>query len=119
MPRIKVMAFVAAIALAVWVGGQIGYCEWANVQLQEDLHDIASQAGTRIGYLAPRSDDDFRDAVVRKAKEHDIHLEPSQVSVQRTETGTTSTVSLAADYRSPVKLPGFSFALHFTPSSAK
>ncbi|MGB9104075.1 MAG: hypothetical protein WCC59_04890 [Terriglobales bacterium] len=119
MRRIKIIVVTAVLALAVVAGWRVGSCELANTRLQEDMHDLASQAGTHIGYIPPRSDDDFRDAVIRKAIEHDIKLEPYQVTVQRTDSGMTSTIYLAADYRVPVNLLWLSFLLHFTPSSAK
>ena len=119
MRQIKIIAITGVLAFAVMVGWKIGSCEVANFQLQEEMHDLASQAGTHIGYIPPRSDDEFRDAVVRKAKEHGIELEPDQVTVQRTGSGTDSTMYLAADYRASVNLSWFSFTLHFTPSSTK
>jgi hypothetical protein len=119
MRRIRIIVVTAALALAVVVGWQIGSCELSNFQLQEEMHDLASQAGAHIGYTPPRSDDEFRDAVIRKAKEHNIKLEPYQVTVQRTDSGMTSTIYLAADYRVPVNLLWFSFPLHFKSSSAK
>ena len=119
MRLIKIILVTAVLALAVLAGWRVGSCELANNQLQEDMHDLASQAGTRIGYIPPRSDDDFRDAVIHKAKEHHIELKPYQVTVQRADSGMTSTIYLAADYKVPVNLLWFSFILHFTPSSAK
>ena len=97
----------------------VGWCELANFRLQEDMHDLAAEAGARVGYVVARSDDDFREAVVHKAKEYGIELKPNQVVVQRTGSGTNSTTYLAADYWAPVKLAWFSFTLHFTPSSTK
>lgn len=119
MQRIKFIVITALLALVVLVGWRVGSCELANLQLQDDMHDLASQAAAHIGFSVPRSDDDFRDSVIRKAKEHGIALEPNQVTVQRAGSGMTSTVYLAADYRAPVNLLAFSFLLHFTPSSAK
>ena len=57
--------------------------------------------------------------VVRAAKEHEIQLEPEQVILHRTGTAEAPILSLAADYNARVKLPGYSFTLHFTPSSAR
>jgi ABC-type sugar transport system substrate-binding protein len=119
MQPIKIIVITALLALVVLVGWRVGSCERANLQLQDDMHDLASQAAAHIGFSVPRSDDDFRDAVIRKAKEHGIALDPNQVTVQRSGSGMTTTVYLAADYRAPLNLPAFSFMLHFTPSSAK
>ncbi len=119
MRRIKTILVIAVLVLGAMAGWQVGSGELANLQLQEDLHDLASQAGIRYGYVAPKSDADFREDVMRKAREHDIVLQLSQVTVHRTGSGNTSTMYLAADYVVPVKLPGYSFSLHFTPSSTK
>ncbi len=118
MRRIKIIMLTAALAFAILAGWRLGSAELANIELQEDMHDLASQSHNYIRYIPVRSDDDFRDEVIRKAREHDITLEPSQVTVQRAGSGVTATVYLAADYTLPVSLPWFSFSLHFKPSSA-
>ena len=105
MRKITVMIGIAVLAGLVVMGWQIGSCELANVALQDDMQDIASQAGTRIGFVEPLTDEDLRRAVMRKAKEHDIELDPGQVRVQRTASADMSTVYLAADYVVLVKLP--------------
>jgi len=119
MRKVKIFIGIAVFVGMVVVGWQIGSCELANIELQDDMQDLAAQAGTRIGFVEPRSDEDLRRAVMRKAKEHDIVLDPDQVRVQRTGSGDTSSVYLAADYTALVKLPGGSFTLHFTPSTGK
>ncbi len=115
--KIKVLVITAVFALALVVGWRVGSCEMKNIELQDDLHDLASQSSFRFGNSPGRSDDDFRDAVIRRAKDYGIELNSSQVTVQRPESGTT--MYLAADYSVPVNLPRFSFVLHFTPSSTK
>ena len=57
------------------------------------------------------------DAVMKKAQEHQITLAPEQVTVQRIGTPGAPAVYVAADYNVPVVLPGYSFSLHFNPSS--
>ncbi len=118
MRRIRIIAVTAVFAVAIFTSWQVGSDEVANLRLQEDMHDLASQSANRIRYTPPRSDDEFRNAVIRKAKEYGIELTPSQVVVQHMGSATT-TVYLAADYRVPVNLRWISFSLHFTPSSAK
>jgi hypothetical protein len=115
----KLILGIAILVLLIAVGWQIGSRELANINLQEDLRDMASQAGTHIGYVPPSSDEDLIGTIVRKAKEHDIDLKPYQVTLQHRGSGETSTLYLAADYTVPVNLVFFSFTLHFTPSSEK
>jgi hypothetical protein len=119
MRRITIILGTAALILAVLPGWQIGACELANMNLQEDLRDLASQAGIHVGLVTPTSDEDVSLAVIRKAKDHGIELKPTQVTVRRTNPGATSTLYLAADYTVTVNLLFFSFNLHFTPSSDK
>jgi hypothetical protein len=119
MGKVTISIGIAILVVTLIVGWQIGSRELANMELQDDMQDLASQAGARVGFVEPRSDEDLRRAVMRKAKEHDIELDPEQVRVQRTGSADTSTVFLAADYTAQVKLPGGSFTLHFTPSTGK
>lgn len=119
MRRITIILGIAVLILTVPAGWQIGACELANMNLQEEMHDLASQVGTHIGFSAPTSDEDVGLAIIRKAKEHGIELTPAQVTVRRTNSGETSTLYLAADYTVPVNVAFFSFNMHFTPSSDK
>lgn len=108
-----------ALVLAILAGWKVGASMVANLELQEDMHDLVSQTGNYVRYTPPKSDDEFRDAVIRKAKEHDIDLGPNQVTVQHPGSGANATTYLAADYSVPVNLPRYTLVLHFTPSSAK
>jgi hypothetical protein len=119
MGKVKLILGLAVLALAIIAGWQIASCELANLELHEDLHDLAAQAGVRIGLVSSSTDDELRDAVIRKAKSHEIQLEPEQVTVQRTGTVTAPVIYLVADYKVRVTLLGCSFTLHFNPSSAK
>ncbi len=101
---------------AVW---QIGAAEVANATLQEEMRDMASQAGTTIGLMTRQSDDDIVQIVVAKAQGHGIELDPSQVTVRRTESGARTALYLAADYTDAIKLPFLTLNFHFTPSSEK
>lgn len=118
MRRIKAIVVVAALALGVMAGWKVGWYEVANLELQEDMRDLATDTGFR--YAVSRSDDELRNTVIRKARGYDLDLKPSQVTVQHRSSGNVSTIYLVADYSEPVDLPGgYSFVLHFTPSSAK
>ena len=121
--KLKIILVVAVLVLAGIAGWQIGSSELANMQLQEDMRDLASQAGARIGLSQQGTEEDLRNAVIRKARDRDIELDPSQVTVnitvERSSNGDHSTIYLAADYTVPVSLPGYSFNVHFTPSSDK
>jgi hypothetical protein len=119
MGKEKLILGSAFLMLAVIAGWQIASCEWANFELHEDLRDLTSQLGSRYGYVPPSTDEQLRSDVIREAKDHQIELEPSQVTVQRTGTAQAPIIYLAVDYKVRLKLLGCSFTLRFTPSSSK
>ena len=64
-----------------------------------------------------KTDEDVRTDVLRKAKDHDLPIESKQVTVQRINTPGLSAVYVAADYSVTISLPGYSFDMHFNPTS--
>jgi hypothetical protein len=58
--RIKIVLGSVGLFLAIALGWVLSAAEVANVNLQEDIHDIAAQGGTQIGLLAPSLDEDIR-----------------------------------------------------------
>jgi hypothetical protein len=85
----------------------------ANYNFQDDLRQVAMMDGSAM----QKTDDDVRNDVMRKVKEHDLPIEPKQVTVQRINTPGLAAVYVAADYSVTVSLPGYSFDMHFTPTS--
>ncbi len=119
MQRAKLIVGIAVLALAIIAGWPIASYELANMELHEDLRDLAAQTGAHIGLNSFNTDEDFRNAVIRAARRYEIQLEPEQVTVQRTGTTQAPFIYLAADYNVRVTLAGCSFTFHFHPSSAK
>jgi hypothetical protein len=117
--RIKIILGITVLVFLVATGWQFGSWEVANMNLQEEMRDMASQAGSHIGFIAPLSDDELTRTIILKAKDHGMDLRPDQITVRRTNAGERSTLYLAADYTVPVNLLLFSFNLHFTPTSEK
>jgi ABC-type sugar transport system substrate-binding protein len=116
---ILLLALLAVLVLAGVAGWRIAACALADFELRQAMRDLAAQVPSRIGLTPQSTDEDFRIAVVRSAQEHEIQLEPAQVTVRRTGTHEAPIIYLAADYTVPATLLGFSFTLHFAPSSAK
>jgi hypothetical protein len=113
METVKAIVGILFIIFLVYAGFQIVPPELNNYSFQDDLHTVAL-----IGTSNPHeSDQELLEAVMKKAQEHNISLTPEQVTVQRVGTPGAPAVYVAADYRVPVNLPGYSFNLHFTPSS--
>jgi hypothetical protein len=115
MLKILIILAIAVVIVALSAGVQICLSEMANTELQDDMQDLASQPGARIGLAAPNSDDDLRTIIVRKALGHGIELDPSQVTIQHTGSGITSAINISADYTVAVNLLVASVKLHFTP----
>jgi hypothetical protein len=117
--KAKFVIGAVILVLPAITGWQIGASEIANLELQTDLRDIASQLGPRVGLDAPSTDEDIRSAVIHKAETYDIHLEPEQITVEHTTIGKDSSLTVAVNYNAPIKLPGYSFTMHFSASSAR
>lgn len=114
--KVLVVVGLAVLVLALSAGWQFGDCFLANVELRDDMQDMSSQLGSRIGFVPPGSDEDFREAILRHAKKYGIDLNPGQIIVERTGPENKG-LYLAADYRRFVHLPGVTFTLHFTPKA--
>jgi hypothetical protein len=107
-----IVGFLAVVGL-VYCGFQIVPVEMSNFSFQDDLKNIAMVGGGNVH----QTDQDLIDTVIRKAHEHDIVLTPEKVTIQRIGTPGAPAVYVSADYTVPVSLPGYSFTMHFTPSS--
>lgn len=113
MGTLKALIGILAIVAIFYACWQIVPPELSNYSFQDDLRDIAMYAGSN----PHQTDQAMVDAVIQKAQTHQITLTAEQVTVQRIGTPGAPAVYVAADYSVPVQLPGYSFTLHFTPSS--
>jgi hypothetical protein len=113
MGTFKAVLGFAAVILVVIALFQVAPPIMANFSFQDDLRQVAMMAGAN----PTRTDDDVRNDVLRKAKEHDLPIEPKQVTVQRILTPGLMAVYVAADYSVTINLPGYSFDMHFNPTS--
>jgi hypothetical protein len=113
MGSLKALIGLLAIGGVIYAGFQIIPPEMTNYSFQDDLKNIAMVGGAN----PHETDQQLMDEIVRKAKEHYITLTPEQVTVQRIGTPGAPAVYVSADYSVPVSLPGYSFTMHFTPSS--
>ena len=113
MGTLKALIGILAIVGSIYAAWQIVPPELSNYSFQDDLRNLAMMAGSN-----PRqTDQDILTAALQKAQDHQITLTAEQVTVQRIGTPGAPAVYVAADYSVPVNLPGYSFTLHFTPSS--
>ena len=117
MAKVKIIAGLLVFLLVITTAWQIASCELANYELKDDLKDVAAMAGSRIGLLSQSSDDDLREAVIRRAGKHDIHLGRNQIHVQRSGTEENPAVLLEVRYRARIVFPGASLVFQFKTTS--
>jgi hypothetical protein len=113
MGTFKAIGGFLAIIACVYAGFQIVPPELSNYSFQDDLRNVAMIGGSN----PHTTDQQLIDSVILRARDHQITLAPESVTVQRIGTPGAPAVYVAADYSVPVTLPGYSFTLHFTPSS--
>ena len=113
MGTIKALLGFLAIILVVVACFEVAPPLMANYSFQDDLRNVALMDGANF----QKTDDDIRNDVLRKAKEQNLPIDGKQVTVQRISTPGMSSVYVAADYSVTVSLPGYSFDMHFNPSS--
>jgi hypothetical protein len=113
MGTVKALIGFLAIIAIIYVLFQIAPPELSNFSFEDDLKSVAVTGGAN----PHTTDEELVATVIKKAREHQITLAPENVTVQRIGTPGLPAVYVAADYSVPVTLPGYSFTLHFTPSS--
>lgn len=113
MGTVKAIIGFLAIIGCVYAGFQIVPPELSNYSFEDDLKSVAMMGGSN----PHTTDQELIDSIIKKARDHQITLAPESVTVQRIGTPGSPAVYVAADYSVPVSLPGYSFTLHFTPSS--
>ncbi len=106
---------VVILVVVVLVGWQIGACEVANAELQDDLIYLAAQPGAQVGLNSPSQDEEIIAKIVQKASDHGIQLTPQQITLRH--SADMRSLSLAAEYDAHIGFGGLSFPIHFAPSS--
>jgi hypothetical protein len=113
MGTVKALIGFLAIIGAIYAGFEIIPPELTNYSFTDDLRTEAMMGGANPHI----TDQELVNNVIKRAAEHQLVLKPENVTVQRIGSPGMNAVYLAADYSVPVNLPGYSFTLHFTPSS--
>jgi hypothetical protein len=119
MKRILQVAVLGLIGAGVVAACQAGSVYLANIELQSDLKDLSSLAGTRIGLVDPRSTDQIRDQVIEHAAQRGIALEPEQVNVERNGEGKDGSISISTAYDRNIRVFGHRWIIHFTAASPR
>jgi len=113
MGTLKALGGFLAIILVIVACFEVAPPLMANYSFQDDLRNVALMDCANF----QKTDDDIRNDVLRKAKDQNLPIDAKQVIVQRISTPGMSSVYVAADYTVTVSLPGYSFDMHFNPTS--
>jgi len=113
MATVKALTGFLVILFVVLACFEIAPPLMANYSFQDDLRNVSLMDSGNL----QKTDDDVRKDVLQKAREHDLPIQASQITVQRINTPGITAVYIAADYSVTVNLPFYSFDMHFTPSS--
>ncbi|MGO9862587.1 MAG: hypothetical protein ACLPLR_03150 [Terriglobales bacterium] len=110
----KYVFWIALVVAVVTAGWEMLAPKITNAIFQDELQDMATELDTRIGLSPPRSDEELRNFVIRKAASHDIELDPGQVMVQASGPPEQRVFHIAVHYTVPVNLLVYSYHLHFS-----
>jgi hypothetical protein len=113
MGTIKLLVGFLAILFVVVAGFQVIPPMMANYSFTDDLRNVSLMDSGNL----QKTDEDVRTDVMRRVKDQNLPIEPKQVTVQRINTPGMSALYIAADYSVTVKLPFYSFDMHFNPDS--
>jgi hypothetical protein len=110
-----IKACIGFLAIAAVVVGlfQIAPPMLSNYSFQDDLKNVAMVDSSNL----QKTDEDVRNDVLRKAREHDLPIEAKQITVQRINSPGISAVYVAVDYSVMINVPGYPFEMHFNPTS--
>ena len=85
---------------------------FSNYEFEDAIKNEALQST-----YTTRTEEDVRNAVIKRARNYDIELTPKQVKVTRNGGFGQGSLTIEADYSVPLDLPGYSTTLEFHPSS--
>jgi hypothetical protein len=112
MKTVKSLLGLAVVAGVVMVVIGIAPPYFSNYQFKDDVLQEARFANVSI---PPKSDEDIRNNLLRKAKEYDIPLKAEQIQISR----SGSDVLISAPYSVNVKfLTGQTYVLQFNPGNS-
>ncbi len=108
MEKLKVLIFLLVVAAGIYYGWNMIPPYFRNYQFQDDLDDVA-----RIATYTNRSEDELKQAVIKKAASRDIVLKEDQVKVTRFSGG----VAISVHYRVHVDMMVHPTDLDFTANT--
>jgi hypothetical protein len=111
MGRIKKSVSLVVFLVAVYMGWTLIPIYLANYQFQDSIATIAKFAGSGV---VPRTDDQIREDVLKRAKELDLPVTPEAIKISH----EGSQAEISTDYTVVVDLiNGKKLTLQFNPTS--
>ena len=108
MNRLKALFGLLLVVAAFYAAWMMLPAYINNYQFQDDLRNEAL-----INSYNNKSEQDIRNTLAKKAAEYGIPLQPEQINVQR----SGQELSIWADYKVHIDLPGFPLDLKFHPAT--
>jgi hypothetical protein len=110
-----IKACIGFLAIAAVVVGlfQVAPPMLANYSFQDDLKTVSLMDSANL----QKTDEDVRNDVLRKAKEHDLPIDGKQITVQRINSPGLSAIYIAVNYSVTINLPGYPFDMSFNPTT--
>ncbi len=113
MGTVKAIFGILVIVALIYVGIQVVPAYFENYEFQDFLQNEALTST-----YTTKTEDAIRDSVMKKAADLDIPLTKEGLKVTRVGSMGSGSVSITTNYTVRVSLPGYSFDLHFNPSSS-
>jgi hypothetical protein len=112
MGSIKLLFGILVIVGAAYVGFELIPPYFENYQFADAVKNEAT-----LDSYTPKTENDIRAAVYKKAQELDIPITEEQIHVQRSGSIGNAVINIQAPYVVHVELPGYPVDLHFDAST--
>ena len=112
MGTIKLIFGVLVIVVGAYLGAELVPVYYSNYQFQDDVKTEAT-----LETYTTKPEDAIRDAIFKKAQEHNIPLTKEQIKVERHGTQGTGSLAISAPYIVHLELPGYPLDIHFDAST--
>ena len=121
--RLFLVALLVLVPVVV-LAWQIGNAELENIELHDDLRDVAAQSGVNIGLNSPKNDEQMRKEVIDAAAEHGLRLQSDEITLQEHTSPRSNDPSagriwydIKVDYTAHINLLVYTYPIHFVQSS--
>ena len=112
MASFKMFFGIFVIAASVYLGAKIIPPYFENYQFQDAIKNEAT-----LDTYTPKTEDDIRKAIYRKAQELEIPIGEDGIKVQRQGSQFNGMVIIRANYVVHIDLPGYPMNLNFDAST--